>query len=94
MAEELSNDDVQAGLAKLDGWCIEQGKLTREFQFSDFVGAFSFMTGAAIAAEKMNHHPEWFNVYNRVRVQLTTHEAGGITELDLQLAQKMSELAQ
>lgn len=93
MAEKLNNENVLAGLAELDGWRLEEGKLTREFRFPDFIRAFSFMTSAAIAAEKMNHHPEWFNVYNKVRVQLMTHEAGGITELDFQLAQKMNELA-
>ena len=62
------------------------GKLHREYKFADFVHAFGFMTTAALAIEKMNHHPEWFNVYNQVRVDLTTHDAGGITAKDVELA--------
>jgi len=74
-------------------WTVEDDSLHKKFKFSDFVSAFGFMTQAAIHAEKMNHHPEWFNVYNQVRVELSTHEAGGITERDFQLASKMEEIA-
>jgi len=93
MAKKLSGDAIRSGLAETDGWTLENDKLHREFRFSNFVAAFGFMTSAAIEAEKMNHHPEWFNVYNKVSVHLTTHDAGGITELDFQLAKKMNQLA-
>jgi 4a-hydroxytetrahydrobiopterin dehydratase len=74
-------------------WQICQGKLNKEFRFRDFVEAFGFMTKAALVAEGMNHHPEWFNVYATVRVDLATHDVGGITELDFALAQRMEGLA-
>ena len=91
--EKLSPEALDEALASLDGWSLEGGKLHREFQFRDFVTAFGFMTSVALVAESMNHHPEWFNVYNRVVVDLTTHDAGGITKLDLQLARRMEALA-
>ena len=72
---------------------ITLGKLHREYKFADFVTAFAFMTGAALVAEGMDHHPEWFNVWNTVRIDLQTHDAGGVTTLDVQLAQRMEELA-
>lgn len=95
--EPLSSEDLKGELADLnqglsEPWTVEKGKLTKDFQFSDFVSAFGFMTQAAISAEKMNHHPEWFNVYNRVKVELSTHEAGGITERDFSLARKMESI--
>ncbi|MEA3274182.1 MAG: 4a-hydroxytetrahydrobiopterin dehydratase [Pseudomonadota bacterium] len=74
-------------------WILVDGKLHKEFQFRNFVDAFGFMTKAALAAESMDHHPEWFNVYKRVRVDLATHDAGGITELDFALAERMEALA-
>ena len=80
-------------LSRLPAWKIEGGKLHRVFQFADFVTAFGFMASAALVAESMNHHPEWFNVWNTVRVDLTTHDAGGVTSLDFQLAARMDELA-
>ena len=90
---QLSTVQVQAALEDLSGWGIEDGKLYREFRFSDFVAAFSFMSAVALHAERANHHPEWFNVYNQVRVWLTTHDAGGITQKDLDLASAMNALA-
>ena len=95
MAErkKLSDSEIQESLTQLSGWSIENGKLHKNFQFESFVEAFGFMTKAAIEAEKMNHHPEWFNVYNKVAVRLTTHSAGGITELDFELARKLNQLA-
>lgn len=93
MAKKLSADAVQVGLDEIEGWALLDEKLHREFRFKSFVAAFGFMTSAAIEAEKMDHHPEWFNVYNKVSVDLTTHDAGGITELDFQLAKKMNQLA-
>lgn len=93
MANKLSDDEVRQRLAGLPGWSLAEGKLAREFRFADFARAFGFMTSAAIEADKLNHHPEWSNVYNKVTVRLVTHEAKGITELDFELARKMNELA-
>ena len=93
MADRLSDSEIEDALAGLDGWTLENGKLNREFKFANFIEAFGFMTSAAIEAEKMNHHPEWFNVYSKVIVQLVTHSAGGITSLDVELARKMNALA-
>ena len=89
----LSESELAAALTGLAGWSVEDGKLHKEFVFKDFVEAFGFMTRAAICAERANHHPEWFNVYKKVRVDLTTHEAGGITEFDVALASQMNRLA-
>lgn len=77
---------------ELSSWIILNGKLHKEFVFGDFVEAFSFMTKVALHAEKMNHHPEWFNVYNRITVDLMTHDAGGITANDVELAKFMDSL--
>jgi 4a-hydroxytetrahydrobiopterin dehydratase len=93
MAQKLSDADIQKALEKTHGWQLKEGKLHAEYKFDDFVSAFGFMAKAALHAEKMNHHPEWFNVYNQVHVDLTTHDVGGISDLDFQLAQKMNELA-
>ena len=93
MSKKLSDDAIHTGLNELEGWSLADEKLHREFRFRDFVTAFGFMASAAIEAEKLNHHPEWFNVYSKVVVHLTTHDAGGITELDFQLAKKMNQLA-
>lgn len=93
MAEKLSADAVEARLDELAGWVQQDGKLHREYKFTDFVQAFAFMTAAAIEAEKMDHHPEWFNVYNKVVVDLMTHEVGGISDFDFQLAAKLELLA-
>jgi 4a-hydroxytetrahydrobiopterin dehydratase len=89
----LSTDALNAAVAELPGWRIDGKKLHRQFQFNSFVEAFGFMSSVALVAESMGHHPEWFNVYNRVTVDLTTHDAGGITDLDLSLARRMNELA-
>ena len=91
--QKLSDDALQASLKDLSGWTIAGGKLHREYKFPDFIHAFGFMATAAIAIEKMNHHPEWFNVYNRVAVDLTTHDAGGITTRDVELAQLLDRTA-
>jgi len=93
VAKKLDNETVREQLASLDGWTLDEGKLFRPFKFANFVEAIGFMTRAAIEAEKMDHHPEWFNVYSKVDVHLTTHSAGGITELDFSLAKIMDELA-
>ena len=91
--QKLSDTEIQTRLADLPGWSLAHGKLHREYRFDDFVAAFGFMASAALVAESMNHHPEWFNVYNQVRVDLSTHDAGGITALDFTLAEKMEALA-
>lgn len=92
-AERFSEADVEARLINMPGWSVLDGKLHREYNFPDFVQAFGFMSSVALVAESMNHHPEWFNVYGRVRVYLTTHDAGGITKLDFSLADRMDKLA-
>ena len=89
----LSADELRQALDSLSGWEVADGALHREFSFGDFACAFGFMASAATAAEKLNHHPDWSNSYNRVTVALTTHDAGGITELDVRLATRMNELA-
>ena len=92
MAQLLSDQERRKALAELDGWQVARGgnAITKSFKFKTFNEAFAFMTRAALAAEKMDHHPEWFNVYNRVDVTLSTHSAGGVTELDIKLAKKMN----
>jgi 4a-hydroxytetrahydrobiopterin dehydratase len=86
---------AEAALAQLSGWTAVDGRdaIARTFKFSDFNAAFGFMTRAALAAEKLDHHPEWLNVYNRVEVTLSTHDAGGVTELDVTLAKLMDGFA-
>jgi 4a-hydroxytetrahydrobiopterin dehydratase len=90
---KLSPEQVRQSLSQLKGWQIKAGKLHKAFQFDDFVAAFGFMTKIAIVAEQMGHHPEWFNVYNRVTIDLTTHDAGGISQLDIDLARKIDKLS-
>ena len=96
-AEELSDAARAEALADLAGrgWSHDAGRdaIAKSFKFKNFVEAFGFMARAALWAEKLNHHPEWSNVYNRVEVTLTTHDAGGLTELDVKLAAKMDALA-
>ncbi|PZC49586.1 MAG: 4a-hydroxytetrahydrobiopterin dehydratase [Chloroflexi bacterium] len=92
--EKLDDASVAERLAMLPGWTVAEGKLRRAFQFDDFVQAFAFMTASALRAEKLDHHPEWFNVYNRVVVELTTHDAGGISEMDFVLASAMNAIAE
>lgn len=93
----LSAPEVAAALEDLNAsgqpaWTLSNAKLTRKFQFSDFVGAFGFMSQAALIAERMNHHPEWSNVYASVWVELITHDASGLTKLDFELAQAMNTI--
>ena|SRR5689334_13949185 len=90
---KLSDSEVQSALTKLPEWSVANAKLHREYKFSNFIHAFGFMATAAIAIEKMDHHPEWFNVYNRVSVDLTTHDSQGITEADVKLAELLENLA-
>ena len=91
--KKLSDSEIQESLSELSGWSIENGKLHKSFQFDSFVHAFGFMTKSALVAEAMNHHPEWFNVYNKVTVDLSTHDLGGISTWDFELAKKMEEFA-
>jgi 4a-hydroxytetrahydrobiopterin dehydratase len=86
--EVLTGQTLTEATADLTGWTVEQGKLHKEYIFADFVEAFSFMTAAALCAERVNHHPEWFNVYRTVRIDLSTHDAGGITMFDVELARE------
>ena len=88
----LSDEQIRAELAGLPGWTVVNTKLHKDFVFDDFVEAFGFMCKAAIHIEKMNHHPEWFNVYNKIVVDLTTHDAGGITQNDIVLAKTLNSL--
>lgn len=90
---KLEEKEIAARLVGLPAWTVTGGKLRREFRFADFVDAFGFMTRAALVAEAKNHHPEWSNVYNRVVVELTTHDAGGISERDFELAAAFDRLA-
>ncbi len=95
MASKL-DETARKGLgARLPQWKMVDGRdaITRSYKFKDFNAAFGFMTRAALIAEQMNHHPEWFNVWNRVDVTLSTHDAGGLTERDLKLAEAMDRLA-
>lgn len=94
MAQVLAGQDRAAALAALPHWRAVEGRdaITRTYRFEDFNAAFGFMTRVALVAEAMNHHPEWFNVYNRVDVTLATHDAGGLTARDVQLAQAMDRL--
>lgn len=89
----LSSQEIEAALRALPGWSLAGGKLHREFEFADFSAAFGFMTRVALAAEAADHHPDWSNVWNRVVVDLFTHDAGGVTEKDVALARRISELA-
>jgi len=93
MPAQLSQDQVSAALKDLPGWSVRDGKLHRDFKFKDFSAAFAFMTRVGLAAEKMDHHPDWSNSWNKVTVDLVTHSAGGITDNDINLARKISELA-
>jgi 4a-hydroxytetrahydrobiopterin dehydratase len=95
MAErrKLADEEVRSALDRLPGWSLQNAKLHREYQFADFAHAFGFMATAAVLIEKMNHHPEWSNVYNRVSIDLTTHDAGGITKRDVELAFLLEGLA-
>ncbi len=90
---KLADDAIARRLAALPSWSIRDGSLHREYRFSDFSEAFGFMARAALAAEKLDHHPDWSNSWNRVVVDLVTHDSGGITELDFRLAEEMERLA-
>jgi len=84
--ETYTEKQAEKELSKIKGWSFQNNGIEKEFQFKDFVEAFGFMTKVALLAEKANHHPEWSNVYNKVHVRLTTHDAGGVTDKDFKLA--------
>lgn len=92
MRAHYIEEEVRQRLTFLDGWSWNKDGIEKDFQFSDFTAAFSFMTRVAIHAEKMDHHPEWFNVYNKVQIRLSTHDAGGVTDLDFKLAEIIDKL--
>lgn len=98
MSEKLTQDKIKSQLDELNGttskhWDLNGDRLKKEFKFDNFVEAFGFMTKVAILAEKANHHPEWSNVYNKVEIELTSHDAGGITVKDFQLAKGIESVA-
>ena len=95
MAQKLDNAARKSALAKLNGWSEVSGRdaITKKFIFKNFSEAFGFMSRVALVAEKMDHHPEWSNVYKTVDVTLSTHDAGGLTELDVRLAEAMDKIA-
>lgn len=95
MAEKLDAESARSAVAELRGWSLAQdgSKISRRFEFANFNEAFAFMTRVALKAEKMDHHPEWSNVYKTVDVALSTHDAGGLTERDLKLARFMDKIA-
>ena len=90
--QKLSPADIEQALAKIPEWGLDQQKLFRHFVFENFIEAFGFMSQVALVAETMNHHPEWSNVWNRVEIHLTSHDAGGITERDFSLAARIDSL--
>jgi 4a-hydroxytetrahydrobiopterin dehydratase len=89
---KLSKLEIAAGLHKLDGWSVVKGNLHRMFKFKDFTQAFGFMKRVALAADRMDHHPDWSNAYNKVTVDLSTHSAGGLTKNDFELAGKIQKI--
>ncbi len=95
MPEKLTGDARKAAIGELDDWSEVEGRdaISKTFTFKNFSAAFGFMTRSAMAAEVQNHHPEWFNVYNRVEVTLSTHDAGGLTDYDIKLAKTMDKIA-
>lgn len=90
--ETYTTENIQTQLANLEGWTFNENGIEKTYAFKDFVAAFGWMTSAAILAEKHNHHPEWSNVYHKVMVRLTTHDYGGVTDQDLQLAAAFDQL--
>jgi len=92
MATKLTEEQIESQLADLHDWSLADGKLHRELKFADFTEAWGFMGRVALFAESMGHHPEWFNVYNTVKIDLATHDVGGISELDFKLAKKIDGL--
>jgi 4a-hydroxytetrahydrobiopterin dehydratase len=93
MARRLDDAEIAAAVERLAGWSLVDGKLHREFSFADFSAAWGFMSRVALVAEAMNHHPEWFNVWSTVRIDLRTHDVDGLSDLDVTLAERIDRLA-
>lgn len=91
--KKLTESEIHNYLQQLNGWSVQNGKLHKEFKFDNFIKAFGFMTQLALVAESMNHHPEWFNVYNRVTIDMMTHDANGITQLDIEFAKQANAIS-
>lgn len=89
----LSQSELESRLAELPGWQYANGRIVKRFQFKSFVEAFGWMASVALVAEKLDHHPDWKNVYSGVDVELHTHDAGGVTDFDIELAKRMNELS-
>ena len=89
---KLDSNEIELGLSKISNWTLDKDRIKKTFEFKNFGDAFAFMTRMAIEIERMNHHPEWFNVYNRITIELTTHDAGGITKNDVNLAKILNSL--
>lgn len=89
---KLTDKEIESEVNKMPGWKVVNGKLRKSFEFKDFIEAFSFMTRVAMHAEKMNHHPEWFNVYNKVNIDLVTHDLNGISNYDMKLAKAINKI--
>ena len=94
MAVKLTGHQIEVVLTTLEGWTQDAGRIKKEYKFTDFTGAAMFITGANLEAEKMNHHPNWSNSYNKVRISLFTHDSKTITDKDILLARKIQQLAQ
>lgn len=91
--QKLNDDEIQKKLKDLPGWELQNGKIHKDFDFKDFNEAFGVMSRVALVAEKMGHHPEWFNVYKTLQVDLATHDAGGVTEKDIAMAKEINKIA-
>lgn len=91
--QKLDDSEISGRLSEIAGWSYADGSLTREFEFDNFVSAFGFMSSVALLAEKLDHHPDWSNVYNRVSIALNTHDAGGVTDFDFVLAGQINDAA-
>ena len=89
---KLSDNEIQEGLRELNGWSVQNSKLNKEIEFSNFDAAWNFMTIAVVEIQKMNHHPEWFNVYNKLVIDLMTHDVGGISQNDINLAKYLDKI--
>lgn len=91
-ADRLTDSDIQERLADLEGWALDGSSIRRDFEFLDFAEAFGFMAAVACVAERINHHPDWSNTYNRVTISLTSHDVGGLSDRDFRLARRVNQL--
>ena len=89
---KLTMSQIENQISTLSGWIVQDDKLHKQYQFDSFIEAFGFMSSVALIAESMNHHPEWSNVYNRVIIDLTTHDSGGISDLDFEFAERVDKI--